>query len=88
MAHFAKITSENLVERVIVVNDENCLDASGNESEEVGVAFCRSLMEGVWIQCSYNNNFRGVFPGKGFIYDPIEDIFIDPATIVEEPAAS
>jgi len=31
-----------------------------------------------WLQCSYNNKIRGVFPGPGYLYDPAKDIFIMP----------
>ena len=40
MAHFAKIDNNNKVVQVIVVSNDDCLDENGNESEEVGVAFC------------------------------------------------
>lgn len=72
MAHFAKINSDNVVEQVIVVNNEEVPD------EATGVAFCKSLFgeDTNWIQTSYNNNFRGTFAGIGMKYDPIKDEFI------------
>ena len=40
MAHFAKITDENIVEKVIVINNLDVLNSSGDEEEGIGVAFC------------------------------------------------
>ena len=33
MAHFAEINSDNIVQRVIVVDNNDCKDTEGNESE-------------------------------------------------------
>lgn len=78
MAHFAEINNDNYVVRVIVVDDENCLDENGNESEQYGAAFCSQLLGGTWKQCSYNANFRKNFPSIGFKYDQTLDAFIAP----------
>lgn len=78
MAHFAEIDENNIVLRVIVVNNNDCLDADGNESESVGIAFCKSLLGGEWLQTSYNANFRKNYAGIGFRYDETLDAFISP----------
>ena len=78
MAHFAQINSNNIVERVIVVTNEDCKDKSGNESEAVGSAFCNSILGGTWKQTSYNSKFRKNFAGPGFTYDQEKDAFIPP----------
>lgn len=31
-----------------------------------------------WIQCSYNSNFRNIYPGPGHIYESIRDMFYTP----------
>jgi hypothetical protein len=80
MAHFAQINSNNIVERVIVVNNEDCKDKSGNESEAVGSAFCNSLLGGTWKQTSYNAKFRKNYAGPGFTYNEELDAFIPPKT--------
>lgn len=74
MAHFAKINSDNVVEQVIVVNNNEVPD------EATGIAFCKSLFgeDTNWIQTSYNGNFRGRFAGVGMTYDPIKDEFVAP----------
>ena len=80
MAHFAKIQEDGIVETVVVINNSDILDIEGNESEEVGIAFCRSLYgEGTnWVQTSYNENFRKNYASIGGIYDSGRDAFIPP----------
>lgn len=80
MAHFAELNENNIVTRVIVVNNEDILDENGNELEEVGILFCRNLLgENIrWIQTSYNNTFRKRYAGAGFFYDEENDVFITP----------
>jgi len=77
MAHFAQIDSDSIVTQVIVVSNEDCLDADGNESEAVGIAFCKSLLgsDTNWVQTSYNNNIRSRYAGRGFVYDSANDVF-------------
>lgn len=82
MAHFVKM-NDNVCGQVIVVRNEDILDANGNESEAVGQAFIASIgLDGTWKQCSYNGTFRGVFPSEGYIYDPVKDVFKHP--LIEE----
>lgn len=78
MAHFAELHTNNVVLRVIVVSDDDCKDANGNESEAVGAAFCERLLGGRWIQTSYNNNIRKRYAGIGFTYDANADVFVAP----------
>jgi len=77
MAHFAKIEN-NTVTQVIVVNDEDILDEQGNESEEIGIRFCKDLLGGSWIQTSYNGTIRKNLAGVGHTYDSNRDAFIGP----------
>ena len=83
MAHFAELDENNLVLRVIVVDNTNVLDESGNESEQVGVSFLHNIFgpETKWVQTSYNGNFRKTYAGIGFTYDPVADEFIPPQPI-------
>lgn len=76
MAHFAQLDENNVVMQVIVVNNTELLDESGQESEAKGIAFCQSLFGGTWKQTSYNANFRGKYAGVGDQYDPVKDEFI------------
>jgi len=80
MAHFAQLDENNVVLQVIVVNNNDCKDAEGNESEAVGVAFCKSLLgaDTNWKQTSYNGNMRKNYAGIGYTYDAVRDAFIEP----------
>jgi hypothetical protein len=78
MAHFAKVNSNGIVQEVIVINNEVIKDKNGIEQESIGIAFCQSLYgeDTQWVQTSYNNNFRGMFAGIGYTYDPVNDVFV------------
>jgi len=80
MAHFAQIGYDNQVLRVSVVRNEDILDANGNESEEVGIQFLKSVHGHLtnWLQTSYNNNFRFRYAGIGMIYNVEHDVFLPP----------
>lgn len=71
MAHFAEIDDNNIVLRVLVV--DNSQEHRGQEflANDLGLG-------GTWIQTSYNNNFRKRYAGIGFTYDPVADVFIAP----------
>lgn len=78
MAHFAQIDYNNQVLRISVVRNEDILDANGNESEEVGIQFLKSVHGNTtrWIQTSYNNNFRFRYAGIGMVYNVEHDVFL------------
>lgn len=71
MAHFAEVDENNIVKRVVVV--DNSLEDRGAEflADELGLG-------GRWIQTSYNNSFRKQFAGIGYMYDDDADVFISP----------
>ncbi len=78
MAHFAKLDENNKVIEVIVVSNDDILDENGDESEEVGIKFCR-MIQGEntnWKQTSYNGNIRGRYAGIGMYYDETIDEFV------------
>ena len=64
MAHFAKLNN-NIVTEVIVA-EKNFIN-----SGLVGDEF-------LWVQTSYNNNFRKNFAGVGDTYDSVKDAFYKP----------
>lgn len=78
MAHFAQLDENNVVINVIRIADEDCLDENGNESEAVGITFCKNVFgeDTRWVQTSYNKNFRKIYAGIGHTYDPSKDAFI------------
>lgn len=78
MAHFAEIGLNNIVLRVVVVNNTELLNSDGVEQESLGADFCRNLFGGTWMQTSYSGSIRKNFAGQGFIYDSERDAFIPP----------
>jgi hypothetical protein len=64
MSHFAKLDSNNIVTTVIVVEQDFI------NSGLVGDSF-------LWVQTSYNNNFRTRYAGVGMTYDKVHDVFIE-----------
>lgn len=78
MAHFAELGENNVVLRVIVVDNKDTVDQNGQEVEAIGAAFCRNLLGGTWKKTSYNGNIRKNYAGIGFTYDSDRDAFIPP----------
>ena len=74
MAHFAKLGTGNIVEKVIVVSNDIAI------TEQAGSDFINKLYNtrDVWKQTSYNNNIRKNFAGVGYQYDQTRDAFIAP----------
>lgn len=79
MAHFAQIDETNTVIQVIVVNNQEC-QIDGIDNEEMGIAFCKSLLgnDTIWKQTSYNANIRKNYAGIGYTYNSDLDAFIPP----------
>jgi hypothetical protein len=81
MAHFAEIDSNGVVQRVLVVADEQ--EDRGQEflANDLGLG-------GTWVKTSYNTSggvhslggtpFRKNYAGIGFTYDSAKDAFIPP----------
>lgn len=80
MAHFAELNGNNIVQRVIVINNRVILNDNNEEVEQLGIDFCKSLYgeNTNWVQTSYNGVFRKQFAGIGFKYDRVNNIFISP----------
>jgi hypothetical protein len=71
MAHFAEIDENNIVQRVLVVD---------NSLEDNGIEFLTTELNlgGTWIQTSYDGKIRKQFAGIGFTYNKQADVFIAP----------
>jgi hypothetical protein len=78
MAHFAELDANNVVLRVIVVDNKDTADANGVEKEHIGAAFCERLFGGNWKQTSYNGSIRKHYAGIGYTYNSVRDAFIPP----------
>lgn len=80
MAHYAYVV-DGVVQKVHVLANPVLLDEDGVEQEALGQAFLADLHgynPDELVQCSYNANFRGVYPGPGYSYDPVADVFVAP----------
>jgi hypothetical protein len=103
MAHYAKLGINSKVIAVHVVSDNNCLNASGVEDEEVGRQFLERIHNWpLWKKTSYNTSggqhknggtpFRGNYAGIGMTYDEDNDIFISKkpyaSWVLDVPSAS
>ena len=91
MASFAKLNSNNIVERVESVVNDVLKDSNGIEQEQLGINFLKTLYNqpnAIWKQTSYNTNggihslggtpFRKNHAGIGYTYDEVRDAFIPP----------
>jgi hypothetical protein len=78
MAHFAEIDENNVVLRVVVVDNKDTSDANGVEKEHIGAAHLEKILGGTWKQTSYNSTFRKNYAGMGYTYDQERDAFIAP----------
>jgi len=80
MAHFAEIDTDrnNLVLRVVVVDNKDTADADGVEKEHIGAAYLERLLGGTWKQTSYNGNIRKNYAGIGYTYRADIDAFVPP----------
>jgi len=79
MAHFVELDNNNVVLRVVTVDNLNILE-NDVESEQKGIQVCKSFYGGNnrWIQTSYNGNFRFRYAGIGYKYDEVKNAFIPP----------
>ena len=91
MAHFAKISEENEILAVVVVDNKDCQDENGDEQESLGQAFLEANNNWpahLWIKTSYwtygnkhrdgGTPFRGNFASLGGTWDSVNQIFWAP----------
>jgi hypothetical protein len=81
MAHFAEVDENNIVLRVLVVDDLNESDGQNFLANTLGLG-------GTWLKTSYNTTagvhtlggtpFRKNYAGIGYTYDEALDAFIAP----------
>ena len=77
MATFAELDN-NIVVRIIAVNDVELLDQNNTEQESIGINFCQNLLGGgPWIQ-TFMDGRRKQFGDVGYTYDYENDVFISP----------
>jgi len=77
MAHFAKIGLNNKVIEILSVHNDVLKDSKEVEQEVNGIDFLTKLTGwSIWVQTSFNSNFRKNFAGVGMTYDEDRDAFI------------
>lgn len=81
MAHYAFLDENNVVVKVITGVDETVTQDGVGGSTEAWEHFYENQPWHSGLTCkrtSYNNNFRGIYAGVGFTYDPVADVFVAP----------
>ena len=78
MSHFAELDANNVVLRVVVVDNKDTADAFGVEKEHIGAAHLEKILGGTWKQTSYNGNMRKNYAGIGYTYRADIDAFVPP----------
>lgn len=85
MAKFAELDSNNIVLRVLAVDNFMIVDEGGNEQESKGIEFLQSLFgkETRWKQTFFTGGSRKNYAGIGYTYDKSRDAFINERPIVD-----
>lgn len=80
MAHFAQLDNDGIVLQILVISNDDLLDKSGIEKEEIGIEVCKTILgkDTHWVQTSYNGNFRGKYAAIGDKYEKSVDKFYTP----------
>lgn len=80
MAVFVEIL-DDLVIQAIVIADDDCAGGVYPLSEPIGQDYIAEIgIDGSWLQTSPQGEYRAVYAGIGYTYDPDLDIFIMPIT--------
>jgi len=88
MAHFAKISDDNIVLQVLTLDNNSMLNSNNVEEESIGQQYLETNNNWPaekWIQTSYNTHrnthaeggtpFRGNYAGIGYEWDSVNSIF-------------
>ena len=79
MANFAQLDENNKVINIVVVSNDIMLDINGNEDEQLGIDFLKSMFGDnvTFIQTSITGKIRKRFACLGMIYEHSIDAFIE-----------
>ena len=73
-AYYAQIDQNHTVLRVVVIDD---VAEAGDETQ--GVDICQHLFGGgLWVKASIDGSLRKNYPGPGWVYYPMPDLFAPP----------
>jgi len=79
MAHFAELNSENVVLRIVVI-DNNDVNSHGGDLSEQAAEYVKTIVPLIggtrYVQTSYNSKFRKSYASIGGKYIPEKDKFI------------
>jgi hypothetical protein len=80
MAVFVQTQNNNIVQ-AIEIADSDCGGGVFPLSEPIGQDFIAEIgIDGYWLQTSPIGEYRSVYAGIGYTYDPDLDIFVMPIT--------
>lgn len=79
MANFAELDDNNVVLRVVVIDNSELLDDNGNEDESKGIIYCQNLLGGRWLQTSISGRIRVNCALPGMVYIEDVDAFVYPS---------
>jgi hypothetical protein len=49
------------------------------------LSWVRDNIGGEWIECDMEGSIRGCYPGIGYLYDRVNDVFVPPPPLLETP---
>lgn len=75
MPLFAELDDQNIVVRVLSVNESDCLDENNKHSEQVGIEHMKTLFGGNWIETHERGTRRNI-AGVGMKYFEEPDAFM------------
>lgn len=83
MAHFAQIGLNSKVISVTRIDDSIITDDEGNENEQLGIEYLANMTGwAIWKRTWKDGSQRGLFAGKGFVYNEDYDVFLPPKPFI------
>jgi hypothetical protein len=77
--YFASLDSENFVNAVHIIDEQNCLDENGQFNENIAINYLNNFHgESRWIRTEQDSNFRYHYAGIGYYYYEEYDAFVPP----------
>jgi len=79
MAYFAELDSNNVITRIIIIEDKHLKDIFGKEDDDIGIGYCKKYFNSLskWKRVYHNPRTTDI-GGVGSIYDEQLGIFVLP----------